>query len=362
MTGLANKITERIRAHGPVSFADYMAAALYDETCGFFMQPGRGPGSGGASDFVTSPEISPMFGALLVRHAGELWEAMGRPVRFEVVEAGGGRGSLAEAFLDAAASEPWYEALQYRLIDPIHHAGPSQAKELPARIQLESGGLEGPVNGLILANELLDNIPERLWHFTGDEWRELLVGLNGDDLCMVDGEPAGAEVVDSEGLSLDGGAPGAGEIRVGAAGAIQWVREAASALIAGELILIDYGNAPKGSSFGGIRTFAGHSRGEDPLESPGERDITLPVNWNAITQAARSAGLQVDRLITQAEWLDGLGLSAEIDKIRASEHLAANSGKSMDALGFRDKRMRAISLMDPAGLGGFTILRARRAC
>lgn len=339
-----------------------MDVALYDKDFGFFMRPGRGPGSDEASDFITSPEMSPMFGSMLAKHAGELWETLGRPARFEVVEAGGGRGSLAETFLDAAASEPWYGALQYRLIDPIHQASPNLVKELSPRIQLESGGLEGPVNGLIFANELLDNIPERLWRFNGDEWRELLVGLNGDALCMVDGEAGGAEVVESEGLSIGRGAPGAGEIRVGAAGAMQWVGRAADALLAGELLLIDYGDPPRGSPMGGIRTFAGHTRGDDPLESPGARDITLPVNWLAIAQTAQSRGLVVDRLITQAEWLNELGLLAEIDSMRSSERLAANSGESMHALGFRDQRMRAISLIDPEGLGAFTVCRARRAC
>lgn len=362
MTGLAKKITERIHAHGPISFADYMAIALYDEVSGFFMQPHRGPGSGEVSDFVTSPEMSPMFGAMLARHAGQLWEAMGRPVRFDVVEAGGGRGSLAEAFVDAAASEPWSDALRYRLVDRIHQAGPGLPGELSTRIEVGSGGLEGPINGLIFANELLDNIPERLWHFDGDVWRELLVGLNGDDMCMVDGLPADVEVVESEGLSLVGGAPGAGEIRVGAAGAIQWVKEAGAALATGELLLIDYGDPPLRSPLGGVRTFAGHTRGADPLESPGEQDITLPVNWPAIAEAARACGLSVDALISQAEWLEGLGLMSEIDTIRNSERVTASSAATVDALRFRDQRMRAISLVDPEGLGAFTVFRARRNC
>ncbi|RIK08930.1 MAG: hypothetical protein DCC49_07885 [Acidobacteria bacterium] len=362
MTELAEKIFERIRAHGPIDFAQYMDAALYDEDYGFFMRPGRGPGADEASDFITSPEISPMFGAMLARYAGGLWESMGRPASFDVVEAGGGRGSLAEAFVDAAALEPWFDSLRYRIIDPIHRGESRQVTKASSRIELEGCQLEGPVAGLIFANELLDNIPERLWRFDGDEWRELKVGLNGEDLCMVDGERASPDLVEAENLCIDLSAPRAGEVRVGSAGALEWVKAAAEALVAGELLLIDYGDAPSASPFGGIRTFCGHTRGADPLEAPGEQDITLPINWMAISRAAESAGLVADHPTTQAEWLGGLGLAEEIASIREFERLATNSKESFDALGFRDRRMRAISLIDPAGLGAFTVFRARKGC
>lgn len=339
-----------------------MLVALYDEEGGFFMQSPRGPGSGEMSDFVTSPEMSPMFGAMIARHAGELWEALGRPAKFDVVEAGGGRGSLAKAFLDGAAYEVWSDSLQYRLVDPSYQVDPGRARGILTRIEVDSGEIEGPVNGLILANELLDNIPERLWCFNGNVWRELLVGLDGENLCMVDGPPASEEVVEAEGLSLCTRAPVTGEIRVGAAGAIQWVKDAAAALEIGELIVIDYSDPPNDAPMGGVRTFAGHTCGADPLESPGERDITLPVNWPAVADAASSCGLHVDALISQAEWLDGLGLISEIDAMRSSEFAAAGSAAISDALRFRDQRMRAISLVDPAGLGAFTVFRARRDC
>ena len=96
---LVARIAGRIRREGPISFADFQAMALYDETDGFFAG-GGGAGRMGA-DFVTSPEVGPLFGALVARHLDQVWGRLGAPDPFVVVEVGAGRGRLAADVLRA---------------------------------------------------------------------------------------------------------------------------------------------------------------------------------------------------------------------------------------------------------------------
>lgn len=305
--------------------------ALYDPYGGFFSRPGRGAGTDPGSDFVTSPEMSPLFGELLVDHVDAMWRAMGSPNSLDVIEVGSGRGSLAESFLTSARHRVWCEALNFQMIE---YADP----ELPSRVQ-----------GVIVANELLDNIPGDLEIATGEGWCELLVSVRGDDLAFLVGGPVEAKDAIVE----------PGTVRVSAPGVTRWVEEAAEALVAGELILIDYPPAPD-LPLGGVRTFSAHRRGDDPFDSPGEWDITLPVDWNAVSAAARSAGLEVMPLTSQAEWLGKLGIEKRLAAIREAELAALQKRDTMEVLRLKDLRIRASSLVDPEGLGAFAVFRAIR--
>lgn len=343
-----------------MGFDAYMEIALYDPELGFFAQSGRGPGTGDESDFVTSPEISPDFGTMLVEHANRLWEAMDRPKHLSVMEAGGGRGTLAHSFLNAASTMPWFDGLEYQLMDRCGAGAGAGGDKRDSRIRIIGEAIEGPVEGLIFANELLDNIAEKLWRYCDGHWRELCVGLDGDELVFIEGAPPSTSQLDM--LEQSRAHPKIGDVIVGSTSIADWVGRSALSLRRGELLLIDYPDPPADAPMGGLRTFSGHEKGENPLDAPGERDITLPVNWAEVDRAARSAGLRVMPAVSQAQWLADLGVESLLSELRESELAATGDGGTMEAMSHRNRRMRVLALTDPQGLGAFTVFRARRGC
>ncbi|MGH2500714.1 MAG: SAM-dependent methyltransferase, partial [Candidatus Limnocylindria bacterium] len=99
---LKQRLLARIRASGPITFADYMQAALYDVDDGYYTTRAA---LGFEGDYFTSPDLGPAFGAALARAAAELWTALGRPASWDLVEAGAGRGILMRDLLEALRHE-----------------------------------------------------------------------------------------------------------------------------------------------------------------------------------------------------------------------------------------------------------------
>src|SRR5215207_9169837 len=178
MADLAERIAERIRREGPIPFDRFVDAALYDEEGGFYA---RGGGAGRAGrDFVTSPEVGTLFGALVARALDGWWRAAGAPDPFLVIEAGAGRGRLAADVLAAAPDcatalryvlverSPGLRAAQRDLlrVEPFEDAlGPVVRDDEDAPVPVAGMGpivtaLDDlpavPLTGVVLANELLD--------------------------------------------------------------------------------------------------------------------------------------------------------------------------------------------------------------
>ncbi len=165
-------LVERIRAGGPIPFAAFMEAALYDPAGGFYAAGGRAGGRSG--QFLTSPEVGPLFGAVLARALDAWWEDAGRPSPFVVVDAGAGPGTLARAVLAARPAVAVDGALRYVAVERAAaqraaHAGlaVASAETLP----------DEPFAGVVVANELLDNLPFRLAVHDGG-WREAFVDVD----------------------------------------------------------------------------------------------------------------------------------------------------------------------------------------
>lgn len=340
---LLARIVAQINAEGPLTFAEYMSIALYDPELGYFMCPDAagGPGTSGESDFVTSPEISPLFGDLVARQIESVWVSTGRPEHFTLVEAGAGRGTLARSIIDAVSNQELASSLEYVPIEPSGEVA-------------SIDDLREPITGVILANEMLDNLAGHLLVRAADGWRELYVDTDGDGLGFVASE---ISLLDIEPV-LDSPE---GTVIVRSPLVSNWVRAAAERLRVGELILIDYADPPPDALLGGVRTFSRHKSGDNPLLAPGLCDITLPVNWDDVSEAASAAGLDCLPLASQRDWLIDLGIEAELDRIRDQEIEATASSDHLASIGFRDQRMRALALIDPEGLGGFRVFRGRRS-
>jgi len=191
---LLARIVGEIRESGPMTFARFMAQALYDPESGYYTSGPGGPGREG--DFLTAPEGHPIFGWTIARQAAEVWERLGRPAGFVIREHGAGRGALGLAILDGLrrADSPLAATVHYQPAE----ASPARVDTLHERFA--DAGLgdrleefdDRPAAGLVLANELLDALPAHLVEGgPAGEVREVFVGLDGaGGLVLQSGAPS----------------------------------------------------------------------------------------------------------------------------------------------------------------------------
>ena len=379
---LEAKIAAKIRREGAISFADFQALALYDEPDGFFAA-GGGAGRSG-SDFVTSPEVGALFGVLMARHLDEVWRRLGELEPFVVVEAGAGRGRLAaDVLLAEPACAP---ALRYVLVERSARLRVDQREHLTLEPADEALGPfahrvdpdeapavvpgSGPIvsalddlpamalDGVVIANELLDNLPVHLVERADGRWLEVRVGLDDDDRLCETPVPASPELAsDADHVAASVVVPDGSRLPVPVA-ITEWLERAAALLDRGEVLLIDYADDAQGLVQRGqgewLRTYAGHSRGTTPFDAPGRQDITCDVPVEFLRWAAGRAGFTVASETTQAEWLAGFGLDelvAEGDETwRARAHIG-----DLEAVAGRSRGVEAAALTDPAGLGAHRV-------
>jgi SAM-dependent MidA family methyltransferase len=376
---------ERIHRQGPLPFDAWMEAALYDPEGGFFS---RGGGAGRAgSDFVTSPEVGALYGALLARALDRWWDRLGRPDPFLVVEAGAGQGRLARDVLRAGpACSP---ALRYVLVERSAALRQAQAEHLPIEpAELVLGPAPppesdeepvavpgvGPVvtalselpagrlRGVVVANELLDNLPFRIVErAAGGTWLEVRVG----EAPSAASSPF-AEVVLPADESLTSEVDGMvsdRSIRAGArlpvpTGMDEWLRSCSTMLRRGAVILVDYVEpveelARRGPE-GWLRTYRAHARVGSPLEDPGDLDITGDVPLEALRRSALRVGFTLAEETTQNAWLRSLGAAELVEEARAAWH--GRSTTDLPALAARSRVTEADALLDPAGLGAHRVV------
>ena len=343
-------IRSEIESRGPIPFERFMDLALYHPDGGFFT--GDQLRSQKAGDFLTSPEVSPLFGETLAGFVRSEHERIGDP--FTVVEVAGGSGTLIGPLLEVEPVDAWaVEA------SPAARAALSEVLE-PSKVVERMRDLPSPLRGVIVANELLDNLPMAIAQLTDEGWRERWVGLDGDRLVFVDApvRPEVAGWLDRFSGPVDVG--GWVEVQLAAA---DWVPKALDRLGAGSLLLVDYGDTAENlvprRRDGTLRTYRSHHLGPDPLDEPGATDITADVNFTAIATVAREAGAEVE-LWRQDDFLAELGLRERVSEMRYEELELARSGNEMERLKLRTIRTEAETLMHPRGLGDFRVLVARK--
>ncbi|MGH2656409.1 MAG: SAM-dependent methyltransferase [Actinomycetota bacterium] len=343
-TSLRDRLVRLIRSSGPLDFAAFMDLALYDPEHGFYARPPIGEDG----HFVTSPHVSPAFGSLVARQVAESWEALGRPRPFELVEIGAGDGTLAVQILTAVRTVPelaaalWYTAVE---------------RTPGALAALEASGLEargslsevGPVTGLVLANEVLDNLPFHRLRDRDGRTVEVFVGLDGDRLIEVEGEPS-KEAIDLLDRPLR-----PGQERPVSPAASAMVRDLASVLDHGYVYLFDYGFGGEVSP-GPVHAYRDHRVLAEVLQEPGSRDVTAAVDLDAVAAEARRSGLRVWGPVGQREALLGLGYRLWASGVRARQAEAEANGDWREANRLYAARSRASILVDPAKLGSLQLL------
>lgn len=340
------RLIEMIAARGPMAFDEFMEAALYGPG-GFFAGDVLRSVKGG--DFLTSPEVSPLFGATLGEFVRRERDRIGEP--FRVVEAGAGSGSLLAPLIDAVEVEAW----AVEVSPPARH---TLAQLLPPERVVDS--LQPAMGrGVVIANELLDNLPMAIAIRRGGGWAEHSVAASGNELQIVEA-PARPEVAEwADRYSGPVGEGGLVEVQLQAA---EWVRGVLGGLEAGALVVVDYGATAEELEprrvTGTLRTYRSHHLGPDPLYAPGETDITADVNFTALLAIAEETGATVE-LHRQDDFLAELGLRDVVSSLRHEELALARSGDELARLQVRSRRTDAEALLNPRGLGDFRVLVAR---
>jgi SAM-dependent MidA family methyltransferase len=343
---LETRIRAEIAENGPMPFERFMELALYDSE-GFF--GGDTLRSDKAGDFLTSPEVSSMFGEALAGYVAAERERIGEP--FEVVEVAAGSGSLLRPLLGVLD-------VKAHAVEVSPAARESLASTLP---ELEvSGDLPEGVRGVVIANELVDNLPMAIAQRVGGVWRERWVGIDDASLALVDTEPR-PEVV--EWLDLYAGEVAEGGWVEAQLEAARWLRDVLYRLQEGSAVIIDYGDTAENllprRSDGTLRTYRAHHLGPHPLDDPGKTDITADVNFTALAAVAEQLGVSVE-FLRQDDFLAGLGLRDRLSELRRSELDAARAGDAMERLRLRTLRTEAETLLHPRGLGDFRVLVCRK--
>ena len=340
----------------PLRFDDFMELALYGEPGGFYSS-GRGAGRRGG-DFLTSVEVGPLFGHLVARLADRCWEALGRPTDFTLLDAGAGRGTLARSVL--AARPVCGVALRYVLVersnslreahDDLLARPPGPCVSVESRPDLPGA----PITGLLLANELLDNLPCRLLERTAGGWAEVYVQVDGTDGAGNLTEtlrPLPADV-QATASALAPDAPVGGRIPLASA-AVDWVRRALGLVRRGSLVLVDYTDTSTSlaarSRSEWVRTYRSGVRGHEPLRHAGSADITVEVPLDQILGAHPGAVV-----CDQGSFLVSLGIDELVAEGRAVWRERAAIG-DLAALEARSRVHEAEALCDPSGLGAFTV-------
>jgi SAM-dependent MidA family methyltransferase len=367
-TQVAELVAERARRLGPLPFDDVLELALYHPEHGFY---GRGGGAGRGADFLTSPEVGPLFGAVLARALDRWWTDLDEPDPFVVVEGGAGVGTLARSIL--AAEPVCSPSVRYVVVEHSEALRDRQAGRLPlepprqvlgpvvtgpdpddgAHVVPGIGPLVtslaelpgGPFTGVVLANELLDNLAFRLLERTGDGWSEMRVTEALDELLV----PADPELEAEAELLAPDAVPGA-RIPVQHRAA-SWLREALGSLERGRVLVVDYADTTPSLARRPwnewVRTYRGHGRGGRPLEGLGRQDVTCEVALDQLPMATSNR--------SQTEFLRDHGIDQLVDAARDAWAGRAHIG-DLEALKHRSRVTEGQALTDPDGLGAFRVL------
>ena len=337
MPSAADEISAAIAAAGgAISFSEYMRLALYGES-GFYTTGGRAGRRGG--DFITSPEVGPLFGTVIARALDAWWKELGSPSRFNVVECGAGPGTLARSIL--AAQPECVDAMHYVAVE----ISASQRALHPQGIESRETMPDGPITGVILANELLDNLPLRLFVFDGS-WMEAFVSQTaGGQFVEVLRTP---DVVPS---CLPQTAPLGSRAPIQDA-ADSWVGDSLAKISNGRLLLFDYcSNSTSEIALTPwrewLRTYRDQGRGMHYLSDPGSQDITSQVMIDQLPTGFITS--------TQADFLQKWGIN-ELVREGSDYWESLKNAPDLAAMKMRSRIAEAKSLTDQTGLGAFTAL------
>jgi SAM-dependent MidA family methyltransferase len=361
---LRQRIVDLIRREGPIPFSRYMAMCLYEPELGYYARPREQFGKAG--DFYTSSDVHALFGRLLCRQFVEFWQTLGSPATVDLIELGPGRGLFARDVLDWAAKKhpEFLRALRYRLVETSPWLRQRQQERLAEFVATGQVTIDSDLPPalarcgdalIVFGNEFFDALPVEVLTAGG----ELRVAETDGALTEqnVDPRPEVLEYVDRYGVHP----PAGGRVEVSLTG-LEWMRRIAAAFAGsrgpqqgpacwggsrrGFAVFIDYGyTRPEqlaGRHLDTLMTYRQHRAGGNPYEAPGEQDITAHVNFTALRAVAGQGGLDDLALLTQTQFLMGVGEPTQFAEAFEDCHLPQEQTKVA---------MQLKHLVTPAGIG-----------
>jgi SAM-dependent MidA family methyltransferase len=311
---LRRKIEEEIRARGPIPFSRYMEICLYDPELGYYCRNAEQFGKAG--DFYTSSDVHAVFGRILARQFEEMWRALGSPASLELIELGPGRGLFAQDVLSWSEKKfpDFFRALHYVLVESSpalaerirntlkRHLDSGKAELTPLYLSNINSSRKAPM--ILFANEFFDALPVEIISTKGSLRIDTCDGHFIE--TWTPSSPEELEFLDRYSVHPEPGE----RIEVSLA-AQQSMDRLAAGIERGFIIAIDYGYTREEQLAGGhrgtVKAIRHHSVSANPYEAPGEQDITADVNFTALAAATEKHGMQTHKLVTQSQFLMGIG-------------------------------------------------------
>lgn len=359
---LTEVICDRIRAKSDrlITFAEFMKLALYHPQYGYYTTKAVDIGAQG--DFFTSPHLGKDFGELLAVQFAQMWEIMGQPAPFTLVEMGAGQGILAVDIISYLYQHyrEFFNAVQYIIVEvsPLLKQQQQQLLQGVADKVKWCSLEEIPANsiiGCVFSNELVDAMPVNLFSLQDGQLGEIYVTTSENntfiEVCSAPSTPKIAEYFDLVGVNLAQLASNyRSEINLAA---LDWLSKVAQKLQQGYLLTIDYGYTavryynPMRSQ-GTLQCYYRHQYHNNPYINIGQQDITAHVDFTALERWGKQCGLQNVGFTQQGLFLMALGLGERI--------AAISSNNANDLSQLLQRRETLHQLINPQGLGGFGVL------
>jgi SAM-dependent MidA family methyltransferase len=350
---LSESIRDEIARDGPITFARFMERALYDPERGYYSTAATRPTRAG--DFVTAPELHPIFGRTLALQIDEMWRLMGGPYDFVVREFGAGSGALFLAILDGLVriGSPLSSAIRYEAVDFARQRALitdrlRQAGRLGHLVPISEHNV--PRAGVVMANEFVDALPVHRVILLKGQLREIHVDWRDKEFVEVAGpltdrrlaawfSESGMELVENQRAEVN-------------LAMLDWVADLAQTFERGYVVTIDYGAGAAelygpSRATGTIRAFSGQRVSSDVLSEPGTRDITSHVDFDALERQARACGFEICGRRKSSEFLLACGLDDAYQQARTE-----TDDDWDDAMNLRSAIGR---LLDSNSLGGYLV-------
>jgi SAM-dependent MidA family methyltransferase len=367
-TAVEQELRDLIAKQGRITFARFMQICLYSPRGGFYAARQERI----SAHFGTSAMSHPVFGALIARQLEQMWQALGEPGVFHLIEVGAGDGALARSIEQACrrSAPRLAEALRYVAVDYaprwLHgsdHAagwdGPIAARNHAAKADIasdiqrvRSDGLRAfrHAVGCILSNELIDNLPVHRFVIQDGRLREIFVALSGGQLAEVVDEPSTPRIerrLADLGLSLPEGYRGEVNLDIE-----DWTLQTAQALDRGFVLTIDYGELASvlygpGNRGGTLVCYHRHAASSDPLRNVGRQDITCQVDFTSLMRLGERHGLVTLGYGPQSQFLANLGFSSFV---------AALESQGLSSARATLNRIAMMALVDPEEYGNLKVL------
>ena len=314
-TELISEIKKQIEKKGRITFAEFMDIALYWPGKGYYTSENVRWGKDG--DYLTSIDVSPVFGRLLAHQINEMWQNLGSPPQFSIIEVGAGREGLSFHIRDTIKKlfPEFYKTADFQLVDvnPIH------IQKLEERTSFHSSieDIKPGITGCIISNELIDAFPvHRVVEMDG-RLKEIYVGYDDAGFMDIRGELSSDglnDYLEKIGIKLEQGQKAEINLK-----ALDWIKSIGALLERGFVITIDYG-LPARELFrhnrnGNLLCYYMHTMNNNPFHQIGYQDITAKVDFTSLAATGRDAGLEVTGFTTQFYFFMGIGALGEFKEV-----------------------------------------------